>query len=177
MNEEEAGAVRSELLGRLRSLESSQPEANLAELAYKRARDALERALEEARSIRLQALDDARLTRERELASLLASMRSLRQSAESQIETLLRTAEIEAARLRDNAKNEAEMIVERATSEADQIRADAQAVRTANEERQKAIEGMEADLNRLLAKIATRLGIKDRPVEGWWSRITGRHSS
>ena len=77
MSEEESGAVRSELLERLRALESSQSESNLAELAYKRARDALERALEEARTIRLQALDDARLTRERELASLLESMRSL----------------------------------------------------------------------------------------------------
>jgi len=177
MSEEESGAVRSELLGRLRALESSQSESNLSELAYKRARDALERALEEARTIRLQALDDARLTRERELASLLESMRSLRQSAESQIETLLRTAEIEATRLRDNAKAETEAIVEQATSEADQIRADAQAIRAASETRQKAVDQLEAELNRLLADIATRLGMRVRPAEGWWKRITARRPS
>src|SRR5262249_29741135 len=99
--QEEPGSIRSDLLDRLRALESSQSQSGMAELAYKRAREALERALEEARVIRLQAIDDARLTREHELATLMEAMRSMRTSAEAQIETFLRTAEIEAGRMRD----------------------------------------------------------------------------
>mgnify|MGYP001455423940 CR=1 FL=1 len=78
-------------------MEGPQATGPLAELAYRRAREALERAMAEARAIRLQAITDARTTRERELAALMESMRSLRQSAVAQIEALLQAAEIEAA--------------------------------------------------------------------------------
>ncbi len=96
--EEISDSVRSELLERLRAMESQQSTGPLSDLAYQRAREALERALEEAQSIRLQAIEDARSTREGELTALMQTMRSLRESAESQIGVSLRSAEIEVSR-------------------------------------------------------------------------------
>ena len=64
-NEEGSHTVRSDLLERLRALEGPQSSGSLAELAYRRAREALEHALNEAREVRLQAIEDARATRER----------------------------------------------------------------------------------------------------------------
>src|SRR3972149_5029801 len=105
------------------------PPGSLADISYRRAREALERALEEARAVRLQAVDDARATRERELASLMDSLRALRQSAESQIESVLMAAEIEAERIRAQARTDARSTVERATSEAAPARGGAAARR------------------------------------------------
>src|SRR5688500_4916682 len=104
MPEEEPSSIRSELLDRLRAMEGPQSSDSLAELAYRRAREALERALDESRVVRLQAIEDARATRERELTALMESLRSLRQSAEAQIEALVRSAELEAARIRDQSR-------------------------------------------------------------------------
>jgi hypothetical protein len=173
MREEEPGTIRNELLERLRGLESSQSQSGLAEMAYRRAREALERALEEARSVRLQAIEDARLTREHELHALMDSLRSLRQSAEAQIETLLRKAEIEAERIRDQARIESQAVVERATSEADHILEDAQAIRARGEERVRDVQRLEAEFNEMLASIAQRLGMDERPTEGWLRRLFG----
>ncbi len=100
-------STRNELLERLKALEGPQASGSLAELAYRRAREALEKALDEARTIRLQAIEDARNHREREMTALADSLRNLRQSAETQIDALLREAEIEAERIRDTARDDA----------------------------------------------------------------------
>ncbi len=164
--------VRNELLERLRALQGSQGSGSLADLAYTRAREALERALEEARTIRLQAIDDARNTRESELNSLMESMRSLRDSAERQIEALLTSAEIEAQRITDQSKIEAHQIIERATAEANESRTEAAAIRAAADTRLRDIERLEAEFNQLAAQIAARLGITDPPATGWWKKLS-----
>ncbi|MPZ49343.1 MAG: hypothetical protein GEU75_08605 [Dehalococcoidia bacterium] len=172
--EEQPYNVRNELLERLRALEGPQSSGTLAELSYRRAREALERALEEARTIRLQAIEDARSTRERELTSLMDSMRSLRESAERQIQELFETAEIEVSRLSGRAKADAQAIIERATAEAAETKAEAAAIRTGAEERVRTVERIEADFNRALSEIAERIGLTDKPSEGWWKRFTDR---
>src|SRR5215207_7715061 len=111
---DQPGNVRHELLERLRSMETPSSQGGLTELSYRRAKEALERALEEARNIRLQAIDDARQTREREASALMASLRQLRDEAEAQIDALLRTAEIEAERTRATAAAESQAILEKA---------------------------------------------------------------
>ena len=171
--EEQASAIRSELLERLRSLEGAQSPGSLADLSYRRARESLERAIEEARTIRLNAMEDARATRERELSAMVESLRSLRQSAETQIESVLKAAEIEAERLKDRAQAEAREIVERANSEAATVRAEGAAVRGSAEARLREVERLEAEFNALLRQGADRLGMKS-PAEGWWARLTGR---
>ncbi|HEY4684448.1 MAG TPA: hypothetical protein VII57_00235 [Dehalococcoidia bacterium] len=171
--EEQPGSIRSELLERLRAMEGAQSPGSLADISYRRAREALERALEEARAVRLQAVDDARATRERELASLMDSLRGLRQSAESQIESVLMAAEIEAERIRAQARTDARSTVERATSEAAQARAEAAALRASAEERVREVDQLKSEFDALLTKTANRLGIKS-PSQGWWRRITRR---
>ena len=173
MREDEPSSLRSELLERLRSLESSQSQTGLSDLAYRRAREALERALEEARNIRLQAIEDVRQAREHELNALMEQLRSLRQSAETQIDTLLRTAELESQRMREQARTEAQQIMERATDEAARTRADAQAIRAAADERMREIQRIESEFNDVLAEVAERLGMDEKPSEGWLKRIFG----
>ena len=75
-------STRNELLERLKALEGPQASGSLAELAYRRAREALEKALDEARTIRLQAIDDARNHREREMTALAESLDTLRRCAD-----------------------------------------------------------------------------------------------
>ena len=174
MPEEEPSSIRSELLERLRAMEGPQSSDTLAELAYRRAREALEHALEEARTVRLQAIEDARATRERELRALVESLRSLRISAEQQIEALVRTAELEAGRIRDQSRSEAQTTLERAATEASQIRAEAMSVRVGADERVREVERLEADFNELLDRVVERLGITERPSEGWLRRIIDR---
>lgn len=171
--EDQPSSVRNELLERLRALEGPQSSGTLAELAYRRAREALERALEEARVIRLQAIDNAKATRERELTALMESIRSLRQSAETQIESLLLAAEIESNRLRGQGKMDAQASLERATNEAALVRAEAAAVRASAEERAREVERIEAEFNQLAARIAERLGMTARPDGGWLRRLRG----
>lgn len=168
------GSVRSELLERLRALDVSADTGSLAELAYRRAREALEKALEEARVIRLQAIADARATREREMTALLESLRNLRQSAETQIDHLLREAEIEAERTRGQAASEAQQVVEEAQAEASAMRAEAEAVKADVEARRAEIERLEADFNAAVEAMAQRLGMTEKPARGWWARLTGR---
>ncbi len=173
--DDQPNSVRSELLERLRAMEGPGGSSDsLADLAYRRAREALERALEEARTIRLQAIEDARSTRESELSALMESMRSLRQSAESQINTLLRSAEIEAARIQDQARQEAESMREQARNDAAQVRAEASALRSSAEERLREIEKLETDFNTIIGRLAQRLGIKEEPQGGWWHHLTSR---
>ena len=112
--EEPNNSVREDLIARLRNLVEPQSSGTLAELAYRRAREALERALEEARTIRLYArIEDARTAQERDQASLQGSLRSLQQATEAKIEALSRTAEIEAERLRHEARREAASFTKR----------------------------------------------------------------
>src|SRR5262249_1992466 len=99
-------------------------------------------------------------------------IRSLRASAEAQIDTLLTTAAIEASRIKDNATTQAKEMVERAGEEAMHIRTEAIALRDANEARMKQIDRLEDEFNSLVAAVAERLGVKERPPEGWWKRIT-----
>src|SRR6185503_18022690 len=132
--------VRHELLERLRALESPSSQGGLTELSYRRAKEALERALEEARAIRLQAIEDARLTREREMRAMMESLQVLRHQAETQIDTLLRTAELEAERLASNARAEAQDTLDAAHREETTVRAEAQAIRAAAEERAREVE-------------------------------------
>src|SRR3990170_3997249 len=117
--EEQASAIRSELLERLRSLEGAQSPGSLADLSYRRARESLERAIEEARTIRLNAMEDARATRQLELSAMAES-------------------------LKDRAEGEAREIVERAKSEAATVRAEGAAGRGSAEARLREVERLEA---------------------------------
>jgi hypothetical protein len=162
-------STRGELLERLKALEEPQASGSLAELAYRRAREALEKALEEARTIRLQAIDDSRANRERELAALVESLKTLRQTAEAQLESLLREAELQAEGLRDQAESDARAIVEAATTEAAATRAEAAALRASAEERAREIERIEAAFNAQLEEIGKRLGMQ-KPKKGLFGR-------
>ena len=161
--------TRNELLNRLKALESPQESGNLSELAYRRAREALEKALDEARTIRLQAIEDARNSRERELAALTESLSNLRQSAVAQIDSLLREAEIESEQIRDQARNEADFIIENAVSESASTRAEAAAIRNAADERAREVERIETDFNAQLERIARRLGMT-KPKKPWYRK-------
>jgi hypothetical protein len=103
----------------------------------------------------------------------MESMRTLRQSAERQIEELLATAEIEAQRIRQQAEAETRTLVDQARAEATEIRIEAEAIRHAAEERAREVERIEASFNELLAGIAQRFGLTEKPSEGWWKRVTG----
>src|SRR3954463_8393875 len=103
---DQPGNIRHELLERLRALEAPSSQGGLTELSYRRAKEALERALEEARAIRLQAIEDAGRPREREVRGGMESRQVVLQQAETQIDMLLRTAELEAERLTSNARAE-----------------------------------------------------------------------
>ena len=173
------GTVRSDLLERLKALDTEHGAGSLAELAYRRAREALEKALEEARHIRLQAIDDARRTREQETASLRQALLSQRQAAEAEIETLLREAEIEAERIRGEANKDAETIVQAAEAEAKQVLTSAartldesRTLRDAAEARQAEMQRLEAEFNATVAQIAERIGVTEKPSRGWWRRLT-----
>jgi hypothetical protein len=161
--------IRSELLERLKALEEPAADDSLADLAYRRAREALEKALDEARTIRLQAIEDARNNRERELSALMESLGALRRSAQAQIESFLREAEIEAERIRDEARTEARVAVEQAEAVSTTIRADADAIRIAAEERARAVTRLEADFDAQLERIGKRLGMQ-KPKKGFFRR-------
>lgn len=173
-DEPQPGSVRSELLSRLRSLDTQPSAGSLADIAYTRAKEALERALDEARTIRLQAIDDARRTRERELNALTESLASLRLSAEAQVESLLRTAEIEAGRLREKAESDAGRLIDEARTGAGQITAQAVALRASADERAREIDRLESEFNRLMSEIAERIGLRETPAGGWWQRLRGK---
>ncbi|HEU0073791.1 MAG TPA: hypothetical protein VFS30_07245 [Dehalococcoidia bacterium] len=160
---------RNELLERLQALEGPQASGSLAELAYRRAREALEKALDEARTIRLQAIDDARNHRERELTALAESLSNFRLAAERQIEELLREAELEAERRRDEARDEARQVIERATAESTSMRAEAAAIRAAADERAREVESLEADFDELIEQIGKRLGMQ-KPKKPWFRK-------
>ena len=162
-------STRDELLERLRALDEPQASSSLAELAYRRAREALEKALEEARTIRLQAIDDARAARERELAALVESLKGLRQAAEAQIESLLREAELQAEALRDQAQSDARTILEAANRESATVRAEAAALRAGAEERAREVARLEADFDAQLEAIGKRLGMQ-KPKKGLFGR-------
>ncbi len=168
-DDEQLDSTRNDLIERLRALEGPLNTGSLAELAYRRAREALEKALEEARTIRLQTIDDARENRERELSSLLESLRSLRLAAETQIETVVKEAELQAEGIRDRAKREAHDILEQANGEAETNRAEAAALRAAAEERASEIERLEADFDKQLESIGKRLGMR-MPKKGLFRR-------
>ena len=179
-----ASPVRSDLLERLKALDTDTMSGSLADIAYRRAREALEKALDEARAIRLQASIDARTTREREMTALLASMRNLRLAADAQVQQILREAEIQAASSRSKAEADSRAIVEQANAEAasilDEARAvhkDAHTLHAAADARQAEIEGTEANFNRAVEAIAQRLRITEVPPEGWWARLTKTRGS
>jgi vacuolar-type H+-ATPase subunit H len=161
-------STRNDLLERLKALES-QASDSLAELAYHRAREALEKALDDSRAIRLQAIDDARNQRERELVALTASLNNLRHSAETQINELLDEARLEAESIRDDARREARNYIEDATTEAATLRTEAATLRAAAEERIREIEEIEADFDEQLERIAKRLGMR-KPGRGLFRR-------
>ena len=162
-------STRDELLERLRALDEPQASSSLAELAYRRAREALEKALEEARTIRLQAIDDARAAREREMAALVESLKGLRQAAEAQIESLLREAELQAEALRDQAQSDARTILEAANRESATVRAEAAALRAGAEERAREVARLEASFDAQLEEIGKRLGMQ-KPKKGLFGR-------
>ncbi len=173
-DETQLDSTRNELLERLKAMEGPQTSSSLAELAYRRTREALEKALDEARTTRLQAIDDARSNRERELSALAESLQNLRQSTQTRIEALLREAEIEADRIRDEARSEARSTVEQAASEAETARAEDSAIRAAADERAREVQRIEADFNAQLERIAKRLGMQQPKracsgVDKWWA--------
>jgi hypothetical protein len=166
---DQPGNVRHELLERLRALEAPSSQGGLTELSYRRAKEALERALEEARAIRLQAIEDARQTREREMRAMLESLQVLRHEAETQIDALLRTAELEAERLISNARAEAQQSLEEAHREVATLRAEAQAIRAAAEDRAREVERLETEFNEAANALVQRLGV-EKPESGWFKR-------
>jgi hypothetical protein len=166
-------SIRNELLERLKSLELPQESGGLTELASRRAREALERALYEAGAIRLQAIGDARATRERELSGLMDSLRALRQSAEVQVQAVTYRAELEAEGIRSQAAEAARGTIEQANAEAAQIRAEAHAMRVAAEERAGEVQRLEVEFDRLVEVFAQRVGVKEKPRRGWWRFLTG----
>ena len=171
--ETETGAIRRELLERLRALDGPEIGGMLADLAYERGNEAIERALNEARKIRSQAIEDAKATRERELTSLMEAMRALRESAETRIEGALTAAEAEAERLRDRARREAQATLETATKEAAALRAEAESLRAAAQERLREIDSLEGEFNAVVSRMGKRIGIAP-PAEGWWRRLLRR---
>jgi len=172
--EREQGQVRNELIEQLKALETPQSATTLAELAYRRAREALEKALEEARHIRIEALEDARATRERELTAVMEALKALRASAETQIASIIAQAETEANQVRARAREEAETMLTKARSEADSIRSEAVAIRAAAEERAHETGRLEASFNQMAAEFAGRVGLGEQPAEGWLKRLFGR---
>jgi hypothetical protein len=166
---DQPGNVRHELLERLRALEAPSSQGGLTELSYRRAREALERALEEARAIRLQAIEDARQTREREMRAMMESLQVLRQQAETRIDELLRTAEIEAERLTSNARTEAQETLDAAHRQEATLRAEAQAIRAAAEERAREIERLEREFDEATTALFARIG-QEKPAGGWLKR-------
>jgi hypothetical protein len=166
---DQPGNVRHELLERLRALETPASQGGLTELSYRRAKEALERALEEARSIRLQAIEDARQTREREMRAMMESLQVLRQRAETEINQLLRTAEIEAERLTSNARNEAQETLDAAHREEATLWAEAQAIRASAEERAREVERLEREFNEAASALFERIG-QEKPAGGWLKR-------
>jgi hypothetical protein len=172
-SEHESEPVRSELLERLRNLDAVQSQGTLSELAYRRAREALEKALEEAGKIRLQALEDARSTRERELALTMESLKAMRESAETQVQAILQQAELEATQVRERARLDAESHYESVKREAEDIAAEAAAVRQAAEARSREVDKIEADFNALVARFNERLGVTEKPADGWWRKLFG----
>jgi hypothetical protein len=168
------GSVRHDLLDRLKALDMPIGSGSVGDLAYRRARDALEKALEEARTIRLQAIEDARATREREMIALVESLRALRLSTETEIALLLKEAEVEAERIRSRAAEESRAVVEQANEEAETTREESRAIRAAAEAKRREIEQLEADFNRVTASLAERMGVTEKPEQGWLLRLTGR---
>ena len=162
-------STRNELLERLKALEGPQASGSLSELAYRRAREALEKALEESRAIRLQAIDDARSHREREMTALAESLQNLRRSAETQVESLLHEAQLEAERIRDDARTGARSVVEQATLDAVRERAESAALRAGAEERAREVDRLETEFNQQLEKIGKRLGMRP-PKKGLFRR-------
>jgi hypothetical protein len=168
------GSVRRDLLDRLKALDMPIGSGSVGDLAYRRARDALEKALEEARTIRLQAIEDARTTREREMTALVESLRTLRLTAETEIALLLKEAELEAERIRSRAAEEARTVVEQANDEAEMTREESRAIRAAAEAKRREIEGLEAEFNEVTASLAERIGVTEKPQRGWLRKLTGR---
>jgi hypothetical protein len=166
---DQPGTVRHELLERLRAMEAPSSQGGLTELSYRRAKEALERALEEARAIRLQAIEDARQTRERELRAMMESLQVLRHQAETQIDALLRTAELEAERLTSNARAEAQETLDAAHREEATLRAESQAIRAAAEERVREVERLEREFDEATTALFARIG-QDKPEGGWFKR-------
>jgi len=171
--EEQPGRISSELLDRLRAMETPDATGSLAELAYRRAREVLERALDEAQTLRLQAIQDARATREQELTALTESMRTLRLAAQAQIESQLKSADMEMTRLIEQSRSEASGIIAKATEDALQIRAEAAATRSAADHRLQEIERLEADFDEVVGRMAERLGVR-APSGGWWRHLLRR---
>ena len=154
---------------------------SLTELAYRRAKEALESALDEARKIRLAALADARRTSEAEGLAMVEARERQRQAGETEATALVRQAELDAERIRGEAEQDARQIVREAKKEAQRellvaeaTLVEARALRVAADERQREIERLETELNGSLSKIAERLGITEKPDRGWLRRIT-RH--
>ncbi len=162
---------RNDLNERLRSLEPLQAQGTLAELAYRRAREALEKALEDASRIRLQALEDAKTTREREMGQLMQSLKALRESAETQVEAILHTANIEAGQARERGRLESDRLLEDARHEAADIAAEAAALRQAAEARSREVDQLEASFNQLIARLNERLGLSEKPPEGFFRKL------
>jgi hypothetical protein len=162
-------STRNELLERLKALEGPQASGSLAELAYRRAREALEKALEEARTIRLQAIEDARANREREMAAMVESLKAVRQSAETQIDDLLREARLQAESIRERAQTDARTIVDTANAEASTTRAEAATLRAGAEERAREVARLEASFDAQLEEIGKRLGMQ-KPKKGLFRR-------
>ena len=154
---------------------------SLTELAYRRAREALESALEEARKVRLDALDAARRHREAEAGAMKEALERRRQDGEAEAAGLVRRAEVEAERILAEAQQDARAIVrdakaeaQRELLEADRTLVEARALRIAADERQREVERLEAEFNATVSGIAERLGITETPERGWLRRLRRR---
>jgi hypothetical protein len=165
----------------LRAAMSEPGSESLTDLAYRRAREALENALEEARKIRLQSLEDARRARQVEMEALERDLAQRRASAQSEADGLLRRAELEAERIRSEAGHDAREIVrvakveaQETAEEASHTLVEARTLRVAADERQREVERLESEFDQLMSEFARRAGLVEEPSEGWWARLMRR---
>ena len=100
----------------------------------------------------------------------MESLKALRESAEAQVKSVLAQAEIEATQMRDRARIDADAYLDNARREAQEIAAEAGAMRHAAEDRVREVEKLEADFNEQVSRMTERLGIVEKPAQGWFGR-------
>jgi hypothetical protein len=61
-----------------------------------------------------------------------------------------------------------------ARAEAEQVRAEAARVRAAADERAREVQALEAEFDAAVSRLVERIGVKEKPPEGWLARLRGK---